>query len=327
MRRSQNHLIQKELFGFTKEGTPVYQFTLESESGMICRVINYGAVIRELWVPDKKGELIDVVLGFDTLEEYEEQNYNYYFGSIIGRYANRIAKGTITIKGRTYHLPINDKDRPNTLHGGPRGFHTKVFDAFLDEFGSDTVSLILKYTSKDGEEGFPGNLDVAVIYRPANSQLSVEVDEYLIPTGEIKPVEGGPFDLRKPRRIGEALKQLFHTGLTGYDQNFVLNGETGETKFAAQLFHEQTGIDLKIYTTQPGLQLYTGNYLSNVHGKGGRIYNNYAGVCLETQNFPDSPNHKNFPSALLLPGQLYNHRTVYKFSNTRGLSVCDRREE
>ncbi|MFN4190307.1 MAG: aldose epimerase family protein [Pseudothermotoga sp.] len=368
MRRSQNHLIQKELFGFTKEGTPVYQFTLESESGMICKVINYGAIIRELWVPDKKGELIDVVLGFDSLEEYEEQNGNYYLGSIIGRYANRIAKGTISINGRTYHLPINDNDRPNTLHGGPRGFHTKVFDAFSDESGSNSVSLILKYTSKDGEEGFPGNLDVAVIYRLVNSELSVEyivttdkptvinltqhsyfnlsgqetildhylminadsftpVDEYLIPTGEIKPVEGGPFDLRKPRKIGEALRQLFHTGLTAYDQNFVLNGETGETKFAAQLFHEETGIELKIYTTQPGLQLYTGNYLLNVHGKGGRIYNNYAGVCLETQNFPDAPNHKNFPSALLLPGQLYNHRTVYKFSNTRGLSVCDRREE
>ncbi|MFN3283891.1 MAG: hypothetical protein ACK40Q_06610, partial [Pseudothermotoga sp.] len=137
----------------------------------------------------------------------------------------------------------------------------------------------------------------------------------------------GPFDLRKPRKIGEAVGQLLDTGLTGYDQNFVLNGETGETKFAAQLFHEETGIDLKIFTTQPGLQLYTGNYLSNVHGKGGRIYNRYAGVCLETQNFPDSPNHKHFPSALLLPGKLYNHRTVYKFSNTRGASVCDKREE
>ncbi|MFN3283587.1 MAG: aldose epimerase family protein, partial [Pseudothermotoga sp.] len=179
MRRTQNHLIQKELFGFTEEGTPVYQFTLESESGMICRVINYGAIIRELWVPDKKGEPIDVVLGFDSLEEYEEQNCDYYFGGIIGRYANRIAKGTITINGRTYHLPINDNDRPNTLHGGLRGFHTKVFDAFLDESNSNGASLILKYTSKDGEEGFPGNLDVTVIYRLADSQLAVE---YIVTT-------------------------------------------------------------------------------------------------------------------------------------------------
>lgn len=363
MRTSQNKLIQKEFFGLTLKGIPVYQFTLKSESGMICKVVNYGATIRELWVPDKDGVLVDVVLGFDSLEEYEKQNSNYYFGSIIGRYANRISSGKISIDGRTYQLSVNEAGRMNTLHGGFEGFHTKVFDAFFDEFNSNDATLVLKYTSPDGEEGFPGNLNVIITYTLSDSQLSIEyqattdkptlvnltqhsyfnlsaqetvldhylmidadfytsVDENLIPTGEVKPVEHSLFDFRKPRKIGEAIQQILGTGLTGYDLNFVLNGKTGELRSVAELIDKKTGICLKVYTTQPGLQLYTGNYLSNVRGKKGRIYNKYAGVCLETQNFPDAPNHKNFPSALLLPEQIYSHKTIYKFCSIEESSIC-----
>lgn len=362
MKTSQNGLIQREFFGLTSKKIPIYQFTLKSESGMICKIINYGATIRELWVPDKNGELVDVVLGFDSLEEYEKQNSKYYFGSVIGRYANRISGGKISVDGNIYQLPLNETGM-NTLHGGFEGFHTKVFDAFFDEPCSNGATLVLKYTSIDGEEGFPGNLDVTVTYRLNDFQLSIEyqaitdkptivnltqhsyfnlsaqdtildhylminadsytpADEGLIPTGEIRPVEGSLFDFRKPRMIGKAVQEILKTGLVGYDSNFVLKGKTGDLRFAAELIEKKTGRSLKVYTTQPGLQLYTGNYLSGVRGKKGRIYNKFAGVCLETQNFPDAPNHKNFPSALLLPGELYNHKTVYKFSFIEESPVC-----
>nr|WP_322785257.1 aldose epimerase family protein [Pseudothermotoga thermarum] len=354
MKIFQNKLIQKNLFGLSSKGKSVYQYTLSSESGLVCKILNYGGTIKELWIPDKNGKLIDVVLGFDTLEEYEKFNSSYFFGSIIGRYANRIANGRFQIDNKIYQLPLNDGDRPNTLHGGLNGFHSAVFDAAFEETNSKQAVLVLKYKSSDGEEGFPGNLDVTVTYTLADLQLVVEyfattdkptvvnmtqhsyfnlsakdtildhylvingdfytpVDENLIPTGEIKPVEGTALDFRKPRKISDGISQILQEGFLGYDHNFVIKGKVGELRFAAALFEESTGICMEVYTTQPGLQLYTGNYLSNVRGKHGRIYNRYAGLCLETQNFPDAPNHENFPSALLLPGQVYHHKTIYKF--------------
>ncbi len=345
--------IQEQPFGITSDRKPVYEYTLSSEKGLTCKILNYGGIIRELWIPDKEGNLIDVVLGFDTLEEYEKLNSGYFFGCVVGRYANRIANGRIQIYGKTYQLPLNDGNRPNTLHGGKKGFHTAVFDTEVESQGEKEV-LVLKYLSPDCEEGFPGNLDVTVKYTIEDLQVVVEyfattdkptvvnmtqhsyfnlstkenildhylainsdfytpVDENLIPTGEIKPVEGTNLDFRKPRKLLEGIEKILKEGSLGYDHNFVINGVPGELRFTAKLYEEDSGICMEVYTTQPGVQLYTANYLSKVQGKRGKIYNRYAGLCLETQNFPDAPNHENFPSALLLPVQVYYQKNVYKF--------------
>ncbi len=362
MKTSERQSIHKQFFGTTSKGEPVYQYTLTSNKGLVCKIINYGGIIREFWIPDRNEEFVDIVLGFDTLEDYERLNSQYFFGALIGRYANRIAKGRISINGKVYQLPLNDDGRPNTLHGGFNGFHTVVFDASLEESGPNGPTLVLKYKSPDGEEGFPGNLDVKVTYTLNDSELSVEyvvvtdkptvvnltqhsyfnlsgqedildhylvvnadfytpVDENLIPTGEIKPVDGTLFDFRKPMRIGEGVQKMLLDGLAGYDHNYVINGKVGELRFAAALFEKKTGRCMEVYTTQPGLQLYTGNYLSMVRGKRGRVYNRYAGLCLETQNYPDAPNHANFPSALLLPGEVYHHKTVFRFCSVESIRM------
>ncbi len=357
MKVSQKKAIEKEFFGVTSDGKRVYQFTLKSESGLVCKIINYGGIIRELWVPDKNKDFADIVLGFDSIEEYERFNSNYYFGCVIGRYANRIANGRFSIGEHVYQLPLNDDGRPNTLHGGFKGFHTVVFDAFVDESDRNSPTLILKYKSPDGEEGFPGNLDVIVTYKLRNLELLVEyqattdkptfvnltqhsyfnlsneetvlnhyliinsdfytpVNENLVPTGEIRSVANTVFDFRKPKRVGEGIEKMLQNGFLGYDHNFVLNGESNQLKFASKLIDHKTGRCMEVYTTQPGLQLYTGNYLSNVRGKRGQIYKRYSGLCLETQNFPDAPNRKNFPSALLQPGEIYHHKTTFRFYST-----------
>ncbi len=346
--------IEKEPFGVTDEGAPVYQYTLINDRGAMVKVINYGAIVRELWVPDRTGTLFDVVLGFDSLVDYERENSNYFFGAIMGRYANRIARGRFSIDGITYQLALNDGDRPNSLHGGVKGFHTRLFKA-VPMKTPDGPSLVMTYFSHDGEEGFPGNLELTVIYTLTHrNELKIEysatvdkptvvnltnhsyfnlsgdgtildhelfinadhytpVDENLIPTGEIAPVEGTPYDLRRFRKLKEAIEPLKNTKVRGFDINYVLNGKPGELKLAAVLRNPKTGIVLEMYTTEPGLQLYTGNFL-NVKGKRGRYYEPYSGLCLEAQHFPDSPNHPNFPSTLLRPGEAYHQLTIYKFS-------------
>jgi aldose 1-epimerase len=345
--------IEKEFFGATSEGIPVYQYTLINKNGMMAKIITYGAIVRELWVPDSSGTLSDVVLGFDTLQEYEAKNSNFFFGAIVGRYANRIAGGRFEIDGVTYQLALNDGDRPNALHGGVKGFYTRVFKAVPIKTPTGP-SLVLKYLSHDGEEGYPGNLDLTVIYTLTNeNELKVEyrattdkptvvnltqhsyfnlagdgsildhelminadnytpVDDNLIPTGEIAPVEGTPFDLRSFKVLRDAIEPLKSTTTKGFDINYVLNGEDGKLKLAAVLRDKRSRRRMEVYTTEPGLQLYTGNFL-DVKGKCGTYYGPYSGLCLEAQHFPDSPNHANFPSTILRPGEEYRQVTVYRF--------------
>ncbi|PLV57440.1 aldose epimerase family protein [Thermotoga sp. SG1] len=346
--------IEKEFFGTTFEGIPIYQYTLVNKNGAMVKIITYGAIVRELWVPGRSGTLFDVVLGFDSLQEYEEKNASYFFGAIVGRYANRIAGGSFKIDGVTYQLALNDGDRPNALHGGVKGFYTRVFKAIPMKTPKGP-SLVLKYLSHDGEEGYPGNLDVTVIYTLTNeNELKIEyrattdkptvvnlthhsyfnlsgdgtildheiminadhytpVDENLIPTGEISSVEGTPYDLRSFKRLEDAIEPLKDTPTRGFDINYVLNGKDGELKLAAVLKSKKTSVRMEVYTTEPGLQFYTGNFL-DVKGKGGKYYSPYSGLCLEAQHFPDSPNHSNFPSTILRPGEEYRQITVYKFS-------------
>lgn len=335
-------------FASTKDGIPVDEYTLINKNGMMVKILTYGGIIRELWVPSKSGQFIDVVLGYDTLEEYEKNPG--FLGTIVGRFANRIAYGRFEIDGVTYQLALNDRGKPNALHGGYRGFHTKVWKA-TPSVTPNGVKLTLKYFSHDGDEGYPGNLDVTVIYTLTNdNELKVEyfattdkptivnltqhtyfnlagggkiyehivkinadkytpVNEYLIPTGEIAPVDGTPFDLRKPTKLGEAIEQLINTQAKGFDFNFVLNNN-----FAVVVEEPKSGIKMEVHTTQPGVQFYTGNYLPGLKGKYGQIYDQHTGFCLETQHFPDSPNHKNFPNTVLRPGEVYKQTTTLKFS-------------
>lgn len=309
-----------------------------------------------LLVPDRKGQLEDVALGFDNLDGYLEKNP--YFGALIGRFANRIAGAQFTLDGHTYKLAANNGS--NSLHGGIRGFDKVLWEP--SEIPVDgSPALELRYRSADGEEGYPGNLDVRVTYQLTDgNELRIEyfatvdrktvlnltnhsyfdlsgqgkgnvldhvisinadrftpVNENLIPTGELKSVEGTPFDFRKPRRIGERIdekNEQLKLGL-GYDHNFVLNGNATGLTFAARATEPQSGRVLEVLTTQPGVQFYTGNHLDgSVKGKGGVTYGFRSGFCLETQHFPDTPNRPEFPSAELAPGQEYRASTVFRFS-------------
>ncbi len=287
------------------------------------------------------------MLGFDSLEMYKKYE-NFYIGALIGRFANRIADGTFSIKGITYKLNINEKNRGNTLHGGSKGFHNTFFESF-----SDGSKVTLKYLSPDGESGFPGNLEVEIIYTVEKDSLTIEffavtdkptpvnfthhsyfnldsgenildhcisidsdyytpVNEDLIPTGEVKSVENSYFDLRKIKKLRDAITDLQSSGLGGFDVNYVL--KTNQNIPCAVLYSEKSGIQMEIYTTQPGLQLYTGQYLTNILGKYGKLYGPFAGICLEPQNFPNAPNQPNFPSALLKPKESYYQKIVYRFS-------------
>jgi len=339
--------IEKEVFDMTEEGTVVHQFTLVNANGLMMKVLTYGGIIRELWVPSKDGDFIDVVLGYDTLNEYEHNSG--YLGMIIGRYANRIANGQFEIDGIRYQLAMNEKAKHNALHGGYRGFFKKVWkgNASITPQGPQ---LTLKYTSHDGDEGYPGTLDTTVVYTLTNdNELRIDytattdkptivnltqhtyfnlrgdgkiydhtiilnadkytpVNENLIPTGEVLPVENTPFDLRKETKMGEGIEKLKDSMTKGYDNNFVLNSD-----FVAKVHEPDKGITMEVYTTQPGVQFYTGNNLTGVKGKKGRIYDPHTGFCLETQHFPNSPNHTNFPNVVLRPGELYKHSTIFKF--------------
>ena len=348
-------MIKKQAFGTVPEGR-VDLYTMTNSRGMEVRAMNYGGIIVSLRVPDKKGVLADVVLGFDTLDAY--LNNKPYFGAIIGRYANRLANGKFTLNGAEYRLARNNG--MNSLHGGLKGFDKVLWRGEQFE-NNQGIGVVFTYTSKNGEEGYPGNLKAKVTYTLTDqSELQIEyqattdeatpvnltnhsyfnlvsegngdilkhnlilnadrftpVDSTLIPAGELRSVAGTPFDFTKPTAIGARIdtnnEQLAIAH--GYDHNFVLSRKGSGLELAGRVHEQQTGRALEVYTTEPGVQFYTGNVLDGtITGKHGHAYNKHAGLCLETQHFPDSPNHSNFPWTILKPEQTYHSRTVYKFS-------------
>ena len=328
--------ISKTYFG-TTAGAEVYLYTLTNELGYEVSIINYGGAITALKTPDRHGTFGDIVLGYETLDDYVRNPR--YFGALIGRHANRIADGRFTLNGVQYQLGRNNG--ANHLHGGFNGFDKRVWSA--REEGS---VLRLSYLSKDGEESYPGNLEAFVDYGLSGNELTIEyrastdkdtivnltnhsyfnlagagtildheltlnadtftpVSSDLIPTGEIKSVAGTPMDFRNGRAIRSEVD---------YDHNFVLNDWDGSLRPVARLYESTTGRVLEILTTEPGIQFYNGNFLDgSLVGKGGVAYEKYAGLCLEPQHFPDAPNHPNFPSTVLRPGEEYKHTTVFRF--------------
>ncbi|HXF06849.1 MAG TPA: aldose epimerase family protein [Blastocatellia bacterium] len=347
--------ITRQRFGRTAEGIPVDLFTLTNRNGMEVKITNYGGIVVSVKVPDRNGTLGDVVLGYDTLEGYLKDN-RPYFGAIIGRYANRIAKGRFTLDGREYRLAQNDGE--NHLHGGIKGFDKVVWKASPVRTRQG-VGVRLTYRSRDGEEGYPGTVLVTVTYTLTdanelridylarttkktilnlthhsyfnlagtgdilehrlriNADLFTPVDRTLIPTGEIRSVKGTPLDFTRPTPIGARIEQKDEQLLFGhgYDHNWVLNKSDAPLTLAARVEEPRTGRVLEVYTTEPGLQFYSGNFLDgSITGKANRVYGRRAGFCLEAQHFPDSPNKPHFPSVVLSPGQQYRQTTVYKFS-------------
>jgi aldose 1-epimerase len=340
-------------FGKTADGTEIQLFTLTNAAGMKASISTYGGTLTSLLVPDKAGKLSDVILGFDNVSGYTSPEFtksNPYFGALIGRYGNRIAKGKFTIDGKPYQVGLNNNG--NSLHGGTVGFNQKVWTA-KPGTSADGQTLTLTYLSKDGEEGYPGNLNVTVVYTltadnalkidytatadkatPVNltnhayfnlalgqskdvlaHQVTIPADRYtvvdasLIPTGELKPVKGTPFDFTTPHAIGERIAQV----PGGYDHNWALNQATGQHS-AATVYEPTSGRTMEVTTDEPGVQFYTGNFLDGtLKGKDGVVYGKHAGFCLETQHFPDSPNQPKFPSTILKPGQTYHTTTSYTF--------------
>ncbi len=341
--------IEKKAFGKTEDGKEVDLYTLTNDNGLKAQITNYGGIVTSLQVPDRDGNLGDIVSGYDSLEEYIKNNP--YFGALIGRCGNRISKGKFTLDGVEYTLATNQD--ANHLHGGIKGFDKMVWDA--EEMQTDEgPALKLTYLSKDGEEGYPGNLSCTVIYTLTNNdelKVSYEaetdkdtivnlthhsyfnlgghgsgdtlghelminadnytpVDEELIPTGQIKPVKDTPMDFTKPTAIGARIDQVEG----GYDHNYVLNSSEGSLALAASVYEPKTGCVMEISTTEPGIQFYSGNFLDgSIKGKG-TVYNKHSAFCLETQHFPDAPNKPGFPSIVLRPGEKYTHLTVHKFS-------------
>jgi len=347
---------KKRLYGTTASGDSVNEYTLRNSQGMEVKILDFGGVVTTLRVPDWWGHRQDVVLGYDSLQGYLSDNA--YLGAIIGRYGNRIAGGRFDLDGRTYTLATNNG--PNHLHGGERGFDKVIWR--VDENESQPgKSLVLRYTSTDGEEGYPGELSARVAYSLTeenelridyeatcdsptivnltnhsyfnlagagsgnilehelmiNADRFTPVDELLIPTGELRAVRGTPMDFRKAAAIGARIatadQQLTAAG--GYDHNWVLNREGEELTLAARVLEKASGRVMEVFTTEPGLQFYSGNFLDgSAVGKGGIPYAHRYGFCLETQHFPDSPNRENFPTTVLRPGEKYTSTTVYRFS-------------
>lgn len=333
-------------------------YVMVNANKMAVAVTNYGGRLTFLQVPDKYGQLADVVLGYDSLAPY--LTGNPYFGAMIGRYGNRIAKGTFTLEGKEYQLATNNG--ANALHGGPNGFHNVLWNAETKQTEKGQ-SVELTYQSADGEEGYPGNLAVKVTYTlNDNNDLIIDyeattdkttvvnlthhsffnlagegsgdilghditifadrynpVDEGLIPTGELRSVEGTPFDFRSPHLVGERIgaedEQLKYG--KGYDHNFVLNKDGNELSLAARVVEPVSGRVMEVWTTEPGLQFYSGNFLTKEEvGKKGHVYDFRTAFCLEAQHFPDSPNQPTFPSTVLKPGETYRQQTIYWFSTT-----------
>jgi aldose 1-epimerase len=344
--------FEKMDFGKTPDGTPIEMYVLSS-GRMKVKVITYGAIVTEIDVPDRNGNLTDVVLGFDNLEGY--LGGHPYFGAATGRVANRIAKAKFTLDGKDYKLAANNG--PNTLHGGLRGFDKVVWKA-TDVSALAGPAVKMSYVSPDGEEGFPGNLSVAVTYTlTADSALRIDysattdkptpvnitnhsyfnlggpaagsilehellleaeqytpVDETLIPTGEIASVEGTPLDFTKAARIGARIAQLKGEPV-GYDHNYVLRGGGKGLALAARVNEPESGRVLEMYTTEPAVQFYTANFLDGtLKGKHGVVYKKHQAFCLEAQHYPDSINQPKFPSIVLRPGATYTQTTIYKFS-------------
>ncbi len=325
-------------------------YVLKNKNGMEVHVTNFGGIITKVLTKNKSGKMGDIVLGFDRAEDYEKNSQHPYFGALIGRYGNRIAKGRFTLDGKEYKLAVNNG--PNHLHGGIKGFDKVFWDT-----KQEGNKLSLSYLSRDGEEGYPGNLKVYVTYELTdadelkidyvaetdkatplnltqhsywnlssdagstildheimiNSDEVTEVDKDLTPTGKMKKVAGTEMDLTKPKVIGQDIGKVKEGG--GYDHNWVLRGKMGEMRQAATLYHPKSGRFMEVLTTEPGIQFYSGNFLDGkLTGKNGDMYVKNDGLCLETQHFPDSPNHPNFPSTILKPGNKYTSTTVYKFS-------------
>jgi aldose 1-epimerase len=349
--------LEAKSFGKAPAGEDVTLYALKNANGMEIAVMDYGAMLTSIKVPDAKGQIADVTLGFDSLDGY--LGSHPYMGATVGRYANRIAKGKFTLNGKEHTLATNNG--PNALHGGLKGFDKKVWTAkSIDTPAGPAVEMT--YVSADGEEGYPGTLTATVTYGLTNDNevrisyrattdadtvlnltnhsyfnlagagkgtildhiLTLQADRFtpvdggLIPTGELKSVEGTPFDFRTPTAIGARIDQVSDEQIKlggGYDHNFVVNGDPGTMRLAARVKEPVTGRVMEVLTDQPGVQFYTGNFLDgSVVGKGGMKYEKRFGFCLETQHFPDSPNKPEFPSVVLKPGETYITNTVYKFS-------------
>jgi aldose 1-epimerase len=342
---SKDNLL-KEDFGTLKSGEKVELYTLTSATGLEVKIMTYGGTITSILAPDKDGKMVNVTLGYDNFAQYEEGTP--YFGALIGRYGNRIAGGQFTLDGQTYNLAVNNG--PNHLHGGIVGFDKVVWDATPIE-DPENPGLKLSYLSADGEEGYPGNLKVTITYLLKGNDLEIHyeaetdkatpvnltnhayynlagegtildhiltidaghyipVDEDLIPTGEIAPVADTPFDFNTPYEIGARIEDV----PGGYDHTFVLSmTPPEELRFAAKLKDPKSGRTLEIYTTEPGIQFYSGNFLDGTLKSGDFVFEQYAGLCLETQHFPDSPNQPEFPSTILHPGEKYETSTMMRF--------------
>jgi len=351
-----NPKLTQAPFARTPDNQVVDLITLRNSNGVEIGVLTYGGVIKTLRTPDRGGALDDIVLGFDDLASYVTKSP--YFGCLIGRYGNRIAKGKFTLDGTAYTLATNNE--PNHLHGGKKGWDKAVwaFDTFNNASGT---GVVLTHTSPDGDEGYPGTVKAKVTYTLTDkNQLIVDyeatsdkatvinltqhsyfnlaggkaadilghelmlnagqytpVDATLIPTGQIAPVDGTPFDFRTSTPIGARINDAKNEQLTrgkGYDHNWVLTRAGSGLSEAAQVYEPTTGRTMAISTTEPGIQFYSGNFLDGtLTGKGGRVYPNRSGFCLETQHYPDSPNHPNFPSTVLRPGETYKTQTVFTF--------------
>lgn len=346
--------VTEKLFGTMPDGTKIQEFTMTNANGLEMKVITYGGIIRSLKTPNKEGELEDIVLGYADLQAYLDENP--FFGAIIGRYGNRIAKGKFNLDSVDYQLAQNNIG--NHLHGGEKGYDKVVWTGKPQQSDSAAV-LALHYTSKDMEEGYPGNLEVVVTYTLANDnsltfdykattdkktivnltqhsyfnlsaldedilghELMLNADTYLpvdstlIPTGEMRAVEGTPFDFTTAKAIGQDINvenQQLTYGL-GYDHCWVLNDDTDDMHLAATLSHAKSGRIVSIYTTEPGIQFYSGNFLDgSLTGKNGAVYEQRTGLCLETQHFPDSPNQEGFPSVVVSPGETYHTVTRLEF--------------
>ena len=341
-------MTEKTLYGMIGTDS-VFQYTLTNKKGMVVKILNYGGTVTDIITPDKHGKMGDVALGYDSLSGYRQPG-NPYFGVLVGRYGNRIANAKFTLDGKEYTLAANNG--PNTLHGGLKGFDKVVWT--VKSF--DDASLSLSYLSKDGEEGYPGNLSVDVTYSlsddnglkieytavtdkatPLNltnhcyfnlsagadstildHELMLKADKYtpvnrtLIPTGKIDDVKGTPMDFTTSKKIGKDIANV--TG--GYDHNWVLNRSGNGLEMIASVYHAGSGRYMEVFTTQPGIQFYTGNFLDGrlKNTRNGMKYVKHAALCLETQHFPDSPNQPSFPNTILKPGETFHETTVYKFS-------------
>lgn len=348
--RAKKMTIDESPFGKTADGVAVEKFTCTNANGLKLTMITYGAIVVSLETPDREGKLANINLGFDSIGPYLERHP--YFGSTVGRYCNRIAKGKFTLDGKEYTLATNND--PNHLHGGDRGYDRVVWQGEPVKT-DDAVGVRFRYTSKNGEEGYPGNLKVEALYTLTNkNELAIEfkattdkatpvnltnhnywnlagagsgkiygqelmlssdkylaVDDTLIPTGKLLDVAGTPFDFRKPKALGKDLKKI-DADPVGYDHCYVLRGQDGKLAHAATVYDPKSGRMMEIHTTQPGIQLYSGNFLDGSAAGGGN--KQHEAFCLETQHYPDSPNQPSFPSTILKPGETYHQKTVHKFS-------------